>query len=284
MDDPGNMSSLKQNLATEVELALAGETARSVVLLLREDRLPMAAITDGRGVVSKKVLSYVDLLSTLDRSSVVEQLEQEASRTYKLPELPRNTMFLDLVERPSGNTVLITGWMGSSAHLFVLEERGFTEGGGQGSSTYEAPLPHLIWRAAWEEGPRRLASLSLALCSPTLEDGGGPNASTPLYRWPFSNVYGDFGGALHGVCWPTMSRMQLDLAEIPAKAVRGFVSIPNNADLYGRGHSHNAPHSDYREFLEAIEQKGGIDHDWLIPADLTVKQLHEQNRGEQSHE
>ncbi|MEW6635352.1 MAG: hypothetical protein AB1425_00900 [Actinomycetota bacterium] len=263
-------AALKRGLRTEIERSLAGEAGASVVLLLREGSLPMAAITDAHGTVHKKVLSFVDLLAALDGSSVVDQLEKEATRTLSVPPLPPHTLLLALLERPSGFTYVLTGFVRPRVHLFVLEHAGHT-------TTHELPLPHLVWRAVWEERTRSLSSLSLALCSPHL-DGGEPTAATRLYRWPFSNVYDRFGGAMQGVCWPTMRQLTLDLPEIPERAVLGFVGIPNNADLYGRGLSHNAPHSGYREFLEAIEERGGIDHDWLIPADLTVRQLHEQRR------
>lgn len=268
MDD---LAKLKRGLKTEVELTLAGEAGRSVVLLLREDRLPLACVTDARSVVTKKVVSYVDLLATLDGSSVVDGLEREAARTTRLPPLPRNTMFVDLMEKPSGNALVLTGWIERREHLFVLESGGET-------TTHEIALPRLVWRAVWHEGERVLSSLSLALVSPDL-GGGEPTAQTPLYRWPFSNVYPSFGGALEGVCWPTMRQMRLEPSEIPEKAVLGFVGIPNNADLYGRGLSHNASHEGYREFLEAIEG-GGLEHDHLIPAGLTVKDLHDQRRRE----
>lgn len=264
MDDLAN---LKRGLKTEVELALAGETGRSVVLLLREQRLPLACITDARGVVIKKVVSYVDLLAALDGSSVVEGLKREATRTTRLPPLPKNTMFVDLVEKPSGNSYVLTGWVEPREHLFVLEM-------GEDTTTHEIPLPHVVWRAVWHEEESTLSALSIALCSPDL-NGGEPTADTQTYRWPFSNVYAGFGGVFEGVCWPTMRRMKLSPAEIPEKAVLGFVGMPNNGDLYGRGLSHNAPHEGYRELLEAIE-RGGLEHDHLIPTGLTVKDLHDQ--------
>lgn len=258
---------LKRGLKTEIEAAKAGELGRSVVLLLREDSLPLASITDERGVVRNKVVSPVDLLSMLDQSSVVEGLKQEATRVWSAPALPRNALLLDAVERPSGVTYFATGWIEAQSHTFVLDDR-------DGTSTHDLFLPHLVWRAVWDEAEARLRSLSLAVCSPEL--ASEPTAETPLYRWPFSNVYGSFGGAAEGVCWPTMRDMPIRLSEVPEKAVKGFISIPNNADLYGVGRSQNSPYAGYREFLRAIEEEG-LEHDYLIPTDLTVKDLHHQN-------
>ena len=100
---------------------------------------------------------------------------------------------------------------------------------------------------------------------------------TPLYRYPFSNVYGEWGGVLEACCWPTIEKQEMSLAELPDKAVHVFLAIPNNADLYGAGTSHNAPHRDYRALLDAAESSG-IERDWLIPARLDVSGLHHQER------
>jgi hypothetical protein len=76
-----------------------------VVLLLREDELPWALVTDSGGVAHSHVLSYVDLLATLDGSSVIEQLASDAVRTTKLPPLPEGTLLVDTDERLSSRTV-----------------------------------------------------------------------------------------------------------------------------------------------------------------------------------
>lgn len=70
----------------------------------------------------------------------------------------------------------------------------------------------------------------------------------------------------------------MSLAEVPAKAVRGFLELPNNMDLYGRGVSHNGPQEGYRELLEHIESEG-LPEEYLIPADMNVAGLHDQKRG-----
>jgi hypothetical protein len=100
---------LRRGLRIEVESALLGETGPAVALLLRPERLPRAVLTDRRGVVAQKVISYVDLLATLERSAVVEQLERVAVRSYSLPPLPAGAVLLSVEERPSGATYAVTG-------------------------------------------------------------------------------------------------------------------------------------------------------------------------------
>ncbi|QIN81087.1 hypothetical protein GBA65_21880 (plasmid) [Rubrobacter marinus] len=274
---------LKRGLRTEMELALCGEgisgegVEPSVVLLIKPRRLPRALVTDSRGVVTAKVVDYVDLLTALDRSAVVTELEKEPVRTLKIPGLPEGAVLLDVVERPSGSSYVVSGATRPSEHLVVVE-------GGKKTTTHEVRLPAIAYRAVWDSRTRRLSALSLALCSPDLQ--GEPNAETELFRWPFSNVYSAFtfniDGAnrevLEGVCWPTMRLLEMDLAEVPEKAVEGFVSVPNNADGYTRDLSRNAPVAGYRPFLQRIEERGGILHDWLEPCAMTLKDLHEQRR------
>lgn len=275
---------LKRGLRTEIELALSGEGTTSneaepsVVLLIKPRRLPRALVTDSRGVVTAKAVDYVDLLAALDRSAVVTELEKEPVRTLKIPDLPRGAVLLDVVERPSGASYVVSGFTPPSEHLVVVE-------GGKKTTTHEIKLPAIAYRAVWDSRTRHISALSLALCSPDL--AGEPNAGTELFRWPLSNVYSSFGfvldgGApidvLEGVCWPTMRSLKMDLAEVPEKAVLGFVAVPNNADGYTRDLSRNAPVAGYRPFLEKIEERGGILHDWLEPCAMTLKDLHEQRR------
>lgn len=266
-----------------MELALSGEGTTSneaepsVVLLVKPRRLPRALITDSKGVVTPKVLDYVDLLAALDRSAVVTELEREPVRTLKIPDLPQGALLLDVVERPSGSSYVVSGATRPSEHLVVVEGAGKT-------TTHEVKLPAIAYRAVWDARTRRLSALSLALCSPDLE--GEPNADTELFCWPLSNVYSSFQFAIdgvhkdvmEGVCWPTMWRLDMDLAEVPEKAVSGFVAVPNNADGYTRDLSRNAPVAGYRPFLEKIEERGGVLHDWLEPCAMTLKDLHEQRR------
>lgn len=77
-----------------------------------------------------------------------------------------------------------------------------------------------------------MTELSLALLSP--ECKGEPAPGTETFRWPFSNVYSAFQGVFEGVCWHRKEQIELSLHEIPEKLVKRFLSIPNEADLYGR--------------------------------------------------
>ena len=276
---------LKRNLKTEIALALSGESASandgspdglgtlpkgpSAVLLVTPYKLPRALVTDSRGVTTPKVLDYVDLVSTLDSSAVVTELEKDPVRTLPLPELPAGAILMDLHERPSGNSYTVTGALRPETHLFVLDNEGEI-------STHEVNLPYVIYRAVWDERTSSVSALSLALGSPDL--AGEPGADTELYRWPWSNVYHHFGGVLEGVCWPSKSQITLALSEIPEKMVRQFAGLPNNVNRYTGDLSGNAPVAGYRAFLELLERKGRVDHDWLEPANMTVRDLHEQQR------
>ncbi len=122
---------------------------------------------------------------------------------------------------------------------------------------------------AESEGPRQPSGKGIP----------SPGPETSLYRYPFSNVFGTYQGVIEGVCWPTMGSIELSAREVPSKLVRAFLEMPNNTDLYGRGFSHNGPHDDYRHFLEAIEKEGLPEEYLLIPTEMTVRGLHNQQRG-----
>ena len=276
-------ANLKLGLKTEIELALSGEGGSpegrsrgvspepSVLLLIRQGRMPAALVTDARGVSTPKTLDYVDLLSALDNSAVVTELEKDPVREHEIPDLPAGALLLSMTERPSGNSFVVTGTAPPATHLFVVD------GGGE-TTTYEVPLPHVAYRAEWESATRSVRLLSLALCSP--EGDATPTADTEIYRYPFSNVYGSFGGVLEGVCWPTLGSIETTLAQIPERIIGGFFAVPNDAERYTRDLSKSAPFSGYREFLGAVEERGGLEHDWLEPCSMTVRDLHDQARRE----
>lgn len=307
MDAPENeLALLKDGLATEIRRASDGALPGSVVVLIRDDRLPMVQFTNSHGVVASKSIAYPDLLGALDDSSVVESLADESTRTTKLPALPDNTLLVDVNESPAGRSYTVTGYTEPDTYLFCLESnRGEHEGY---TVTFEVSLPYLVWSVVYEEASRTVSRFSLTLCSPERgyprvgqseeseadpaglhkdegprvpQDGSWtpPGPDTPVYRYPASNVYYAYGGALEGVCWPTMDRIQMSLKEVPSKAVRAFLELPNNLDLYGGGFSHNGPNLPYREFLEHLE-KEGLPEEYLIPTEMTVQGLHDQTRGE----
>lgn len=283
-----DLAGLKRNLKTEIQLAMAGETPQSVTLILRQDRLPVAQTTDEYGCVTNKVISLLDLISMLDGSTTISQLKESETRITDLPALPPNTLLASVTETPAGRKTTITGYVEPETYVFVLRQHGVTR-------TFDILLPHIVYRAVYDENASALTTLSIALCEPApkpetsdpdqSEPAGPespsqdpPNPETPIYRWPFSNVYGHFAGVSQGVCWPGLNGLTMQLKDIPEQAVKRFARAENNADLYGRGLSHNAPYEDYAALLEAIERDGGIAGDYLIPTSTTVEDLHYQRR------
>lgn len=292
------MQSLEQgvdteDLATEIKYAADGHSPDTVVLLVRVHRLPIAYITSPTGVVQTKVISYPELLAALDESTVVAALNGDEHRTTRMPPLPPNALMVDLHESPTGNSYTITGYMDPDTYLFCLETR---EEGETKTSTYEIELPYLVYSVHYDQRKQAVDDFSLTLCAPELPEPSetetraaaglatdegpprAPDAATPLYKYPFSNVYDVYGQALEGVCWPTMNTITTSLADVPANIVRAFLELPNtNQDLFGRGLSHNAPYSRYDELLAHIESEG-LAEEYLIPTGASVRGLHEQRR------
>jgi hypothetical protein len=166
----------------KVELDAASDCPPQILLSISRGRLPRVELFHENGETETKVLSFVDLLAMLDDSTAISRLERTEERTIDLPPLPERTLLVSLVERPARRAVAITGWLPPARHAFLLEGR--QSGGPAATRSYQVPLPHLVYRAVWDEKERRLSSLSLALCSPELR--GDPSAATPLYRYPFS--------------------------------------------------------------------------------------------------
>lgn len=274
--DSDMIRNLRKSLKVEVQAALAGETPQSVALLLRADRLPRAVVTDSRGVSTTRVVSYVDLLATLDGTTTVTALANEAVNRIPLATPPDGTLLLDLIEHSSASSYVLTGHMPSREYLFSLEQ------GAPGQQekelkTYNITLPPIVYRALWHERTQSVSELSICLLSPDL--AGEPSPEADLYRWPFSNVYTTFGCVLEGVCWHRKEQIQTPLAGIPERLVERFVGIPNDADRYSADLSVNAPPdtpTGYAGLLETIEELGGVPHDWLVPAGRTVRELHTQ--------
>lgn len=265
---------LDEGLKVEVKSALAGETPQSVVLLQRPDRLPRALITDEAGVCHSRVLTYADLLGALDQSVTIDQLEREPERRITLPHLPPSTVLVDLIERAAegANSYVLTGVLDAQEHLFTLEGSPGTDGE-QETATYQIDLPPVVYRALYNEASHSVTELSVGLLSP--ETDGNPAPETTVYRWCFSNVYSEFGGVMEGVCWYQKEGITLAPHRLP-ELVRRFVSIPNYPSRYTRDLTTNSPHTGYAELLGAIEKRGGIPHEWLVPAGLTIQELHDQ--------
>lgn len=257
---------LKAELRTNIERAAESSCPSSILLLIRDNRLPVARITDECGRVSTKVMSLVDLLASLDRSTVLTQLRRQGLHHTEFPELAPGTLLASVTERPDRTEFAITGYVEPQQYLFVLDEAGHTR-------TFEINLPHLVYRAVYNDEKNAVTALSLALARP---GSGTPSADSYLLRWPFSNVYDSFGTVMAGVCWPGVSQIETELKDVPETVVKRFVTTPNNGDMYGRGLSHNAPYAGYGALLEAIESEGAMREDYLTPLGYTASQLHRQ--------
>ena len=243
-----------------------------VALLVPASGMPRAKVLKA-GVEVPKTVSLLQLLQLLDRSTVLDALRLPPHRTSHAPPLPPRTMLFSTIDFPEDVEHVLTAWMPPARYPFTLQDENAT-------TTHMVPMPPIVYRAHLRAGDGRLKSLCLTL-APELREEDPPDAKlkTPLYRYPFSNVFGEYGGVLEVACWPTIEKEQMALAELPRKAVHAFLSIPNTAHLYGAGTSHNAPHHDYRALVEDVEA-GGLNPDWLIPARLDVAGLHHQQRKE----
>lgn len=236
-----------------------GDSGERIALFLEPAKLPRLEITDGHGVTRYRTVGLADLVTILDKSAILEALKQEAIRTALTPELPEGTMFAGVVDAPAYREMIVTGALAPREQPFVWQDR-----------TYLIGLPALAWRAVWREEDRRLSSLRLAIAAPGVESAG---AATPLYRWPFANVY--TGDPYSEVCWYTMRQIKMDLKDVVRLGVHGFLSVKDNGDLFGVGHSQNSAHKDYADFLEAVEAEG-LKKEWLIPHQITLSEFHKE--------
>lgn len=235
------------------------DTGERIALFLEPARLPRLEITDAHGVTRYRTVGLADLVTILDTSAILEALKQEAIRTALTPELPPSTLFAGVVEAPTYREIIVTGALTPREQPFVWRDR-----------SYLIRMPVLAWRAVWREDDRRLSSLRLAIAAPGVESA---SADTPLYRWPFANVY--TGHHYSEVCWYTMRQIRLDLKDVVRLGVHGFLSVEDNGDLFGRGESQNSAHKDYAAFLEAVETEG-LQEEWLIPHQMTLREFHEK--------
>ena len=264
-----------QNTAVslEIENTVGGheEPVESATLTLTPTGVPTVKITRG-GIEIPKTCSLLDLLGFLDESSVLEALKLPPYRTASAPPLPPRALLLSTVDFPEDVHHVVTGWMPPARYPFVLrDDRG-------NITTHSVPLPVIVYRAYLGAKDRKLRSLALTLAPDFPEDGPTvQQLKTPLYRYPFSNVYEKYGGVMEAACWPTIDTQEMALSEVPEKGVHTFLSIPNNADLYGVGTTHNAPYRGYHQLLGAVEEKG-LEPGWLIPARMDVAGLHNQKR------
>lgn len=270
----------------------------SVLWILRQGELPRALLTDARGVTTPKVVDFVDLLSALDDSVAIKELEREPpERRLPLPALPEGALFADVIERVSGPSYVVTGVMAAREHPLVAEG-GHAEDDRGRVTTHDVFMPPIVYRAVWRphdqwddaespgeargksrETPREqpegsLGGLSIGVLSP--DHSGPPGPDSQVFRYPLPHA----GGRNGRVCW-SLGGVRCALREVPEKAVSTFISAPTDA---GPGHARQvsaaAPVPDLRGFLEACEAAGGLSHDWLEPFDATVEDFHQQKRSD----
>ena len=98
----------KSNVRVDIRRAELGEhqspettSQGSIVLYLPQSGPPCAMLADEEGRVTPKVISYLDLLYTLEESAILEELKQDPVRHTPLPPLPPGTLLVDLFQSPS---------------------------------------------------------------------------------------------------------------------------------------------------------------------------------------
>ena len=281
--DEQQLEHLKQTVRVDVLRAESGSSAGakdgprpvprpSIVLYLADGEPPRVLVTDARGRVLPKVLSYVDLLYTLDESSVVEELARDPEERRRLPPLPEGALQVDLIERASGSSYVVTGVLPPETHTFPVDR-------GDASEIFEVPMPRIVYRVEWHEATRRVRAFSLAVLSP--EHEGPVTPATEVYSYPFSNVYSVHGALLEGVCWPVGRGIETGLHHVPDRIVRAFMGSPNDALSYARDVQalvNEQGLDSYEDLLQSAERAGGVPHDWLTPAAMNVQQFHDQKR------
>ena len=246
-------SPVVETLVEGADVSGEAGSGERVALFLEPKKLPLLRVTDERGVTHTRTVGLAGLLGVLDRSAVLAALKRAALRETFTPELPGGAMFAGAVETPEWTEYVATGWLPPRTQPFVWQGR-----------SYAVRTPVIAWRASWrgDEGGAsgRLSDLRVAVASPEV---GAATADTPLYRWPFANVYASDSFAR--ACWYTMGQVELAFKDVVRLGVEGFLSVKDNGDLFGIGESQNSPYSDYAEFLGACQENGGVKAEWLIP-------------------
>jgi hypothetical protein len=216
--------------------------------------LPQLEIVEN-GVHHYKTVGMQELLKLLDRSMILEQLKQADLRCTRLTRLPERVLALDTLESSSRIRHAVTAYVPSFDYPTLYQAR-----------EYFLRYPTLVYQVVWEETTKRILHLRLAVAL-----DASVRANTPLYRYPFSNVYSS--GA---VCWNGLKDIACTLDSVQETVLFAFLQTPNNRDLFGVGHSQNSPYRDYQAFLEAVEANHGVLPEWLIPLSSTVSEWHER--------
>lgn len=115
------------------------------------------------------------------------------------------------------------------------------------------PMPRLLfWFQRRQARIVRTALVALADDAPLTPD-------TPLFAYPFSNVYPDTT-----CCWH-LPDQRTPLDALPGLA-RAFFATPNNWDLYP---ANSGSGLDYRALIAALETRSTFPQEWLQPLSLT---------------
>lgn len=274
-----NLERLKKNVQVDIEHAERGDDAArgSIVVYIPDDGPPRLRLTDYSGTVTSKVVSYIDLIHTLEESVTIRRLEHDPFETFKLPVLPAGLLLMDLQKNRVDTILTMTGVIGPGTILFILEDKDRT-------TTYDIYMPALAWRAAWSATNHNVTDLSLVSLSP--DHQGPPGPDTELYHYPFSHVYqggNRLGAAVpERVCWPALRGIPMEAHEIPDRAVRRFLETPNDVGHDGKMKTLMSESGENTEqaVMSEIEHRGGVPHDWLTPAAMTIQDLHDQKRRE----
>ena len=273
LGEPRALSEASNHRGAGADTGWPDASRESIVIYLPSSGPPTALLTDDWGRATPTVLSYVDLLYTLEESAVLEELTRDPLEHTPLPSIPPGTLLVDRFGTSRQTDYVFTGVIEPARHLFILEYPVEEE-----IKTYELPMPHVCWRALWSETHRTLSNLSIAFLSP--EHQGSVTPETELYHYPFEHVYAGTGPRLERVCWPVLNMMRVEPRDIPEKAVVAFLNSPNEA-----GHASKIDTlltesgiETAEELLKEIENRGSIPHDWLTPAAMNIQQLHDQQR------
>ncbi|MCL6443709.1 MAG: prokaryotic E2 ligase family D protein [Alicyclobacillus sp.] len=235
---------------------LGADCAERLVLTMEPGKFPQLEIVQN-GVAHYKTVGWHQLLNLLDHSIVVEQLKKVDVRTTKIPRLPERTLLVDTEETPSWLDVTLTGWVPGLEYAFMYQDKSFL-----------VRIPTMVYQVRWSLHDKKLKALRLAV---TIDES--VTVDSPLYRWPFSNVYPS-----GNVCWTF--DVECELHQVVERAVFGFLGTPNNSDLFGQSRSQNSPYRDYESFLSTVQDVGDVPAEWLIPMQQTVAEFHETNRPE----
>jgi len=115
------------------------------------------------------------------------------------------------------------------------------------------PLPGLVFRFWLKNGDVLRTDVTAVKHSPF-----GLDESTPLYRYPFGNVYSD-----NRVCWGDNSLPRIDSSAALKGLVRLFLAAPDTGHLVGGGQNP-------RELYELLQGQEKFPEEMLAPLGITL--------------